>query len=161
MNTLVGHQRIRLGFTLIELLLVIGLIAILASIVIIAINPEKQLTDANNAKAQQHLNTILKGLDQFYLDFERVPIQSQLPAIIDTDREICQDNLSEVDCSINKYAFLTELTPDYLVDIPIDEQNATERVFGPFTARGTGYWVRIDADGRFHVSSPNRGIEIP
>ncbi len=117
------------------------------------------LTD--NAKAQQHLNAIRKGLDQFYLDFERVPLQMQLPAIVDTYREVCLDGISNFNCSINEYAFLTELTPKYLANIPVDSENASESAPGPFAARGTGYWVRIDEDGRFHVSSPKRGIEIP
>jgi len=144
---------LRRGFTLIELLIVIGIIAILAVIVILAINPKKQLTDASNATARQHLGTILKGLEQFNIDFERVPEQFQQPAIIDTFREICRDDIDAFQCVFNEYATLTELTPDYMADIPFDPEYATDR--------GTGYWVRIDDDGRFHVSSPNRGISLP
>lgn len=143
----------RQAFTLIELLIAIGIIGVLAAIVIVAINPDKQLHDATNSASRQHLNSILKGLDQFYLDFERAPVNLGLPAVVAADREICRDSIDAFQCAFYGYASLTELTPDYLADIPVDDSFASER--------GTGYWVRVDADGRFHVSSPGREIELP
>ena len=44
-----GFSSKKKGFTLIEILVVIGIMAVLATIVIIAINPAKQFAQARNA----------------------------------------------------------------------------------------------------------------
>ncbi len=50
------------GFTLIELLIVIGIIAILAAAVIVAINPGKQFEQARNATRWSHMNSIVNAV---------------------------------------------------------------------------------------------------
>ncbi len=52
------------GFTLIEILIVIGIIAILAAIVIVAINPAKQFAQARNTQRESGVNTILNAIGQ-------------------------------------------------------------------------------------------------
>jgi type IV pilus assembly protein PilA len=129
------------GFTLIELLLVIGIIAILASIVIVAINPTKQLGDARNAQRKSDVNTILSAVYQYAIDND-----GSLPSgITTTSKEICATNSTDCDAAID----LDVLTGAYLVRMPRDPQAAS--------ATGTNYWIMENANGRITVSAP--GVE--
>lgn len=56
------------GFTLIEILVVIGLIAILAAIVIIAINPARQFAQGRDTQRNSNLNAILNAVGQRLTD---------------------------------------------------------------------------------------------
>lgn len=134
----------RKGFTLIELLLVIGIIAILASIVIVAINPTKQLGDARDAQRRSDVNTILNAVYQYAIDNN-----GNLPSGIPTTGalEICATESSDCDTVTPVAVDLDALTGSYLVKIPVDPQEVV-------TSTGTNYYIIQDANGRITVSAP-------
>ena len=130
---------VRQGFTLIELLLVIGIIAILAAIVIVAINPTKQLGDARNAQRRSDVNTILNAVYQYSIDNS-----GNLPTTISTtSKKICKSGVN-IDCDADGIS-LNMLTGSYLVGLPFDPQSAT--------ATGMNYYI-IKSGNRVTVSAP-------
>jgi prepilin-type N-terminal cleavage/methylation domain-containing protein len=66
--TFIGQNSRGRGFTLIEILVVIGLIAILAAVVLIAINPAKQFAQARNSQRTANINAILNAIGQRIAD---------------------------------------------------------------------------------------------
>jgi len=134
--------RFRYGFTLIELLLVIGIIAILASIVIVAINPTKQLGDARNAQRRSDVNTVLNAVYQYAID-NNGTLPSTIPTGSGNAAEICTSAaVTAGTCGAG--ISLAVLTGSYLVDIPADPQAS---------GTGTDYTVYQDSQGRVTVSA--------
>lgn len=137
-SLLMSLSTLKRGFTLIELLLVIGIIAILAAIVIVAINPTKQLGDARNAQRRADVNTILNAVYQYSIDNN-----GNLPtAITTTSTAVCRSGVN-VNCTglIN----LNTLTGSYVVALPADPQSAT--------ATSTNYFI-VKSGNRITVSAP-------
>lgn len=129
------------GFTLLEMLLVVALIAILASIVIFAINPAKQLAQARNAQRRTDVNTILNAIYQYSLDN-----QGQLPGDIplDTSLEICQTDAGSCTGLVDLGALT--LDEEYLTAIPQDPNGAC-------TTNSVCYGVHQSANGRITVEA--------
>ena len=61
-------KKLNKGFTLIEILIVIGIIAVLATIVIIAINPARQFAQARDTQRTINTNAILNAIGQRIAD---------------------------------------------------------------------------------------------
>ena len=74
------------GFTLLEILLVVGIISILAGIVIVAVNPVKQLNAVRNAQRMSDMKQINSAISQYYIKNFEYPagITSTITEICDT-----------------------------------------------------------------------------
>ena len=135
-------RTVRAGFTLIELLLVIGIIAILASIVIVAINPTKQLGSARDAQRHSDVNTIVNAVYQYAIDKNALP--STIPTASTLAKSICKTTAAAADWTgcVN----LRMLSGTYIVSVPNDPQIAS----------GTGYtgYMIYSENSRVTVRAP-------
>ncbi len=132
--------RAQRGFTLLEILLVVGAISILAGIVIVALNPSKQLADTRNAQRRVDVNTILNGIYQYAIDNGALPA-----AITTTTTQICKTGAGSCTSLTDLAALTTNGT--YLVSIPTDPTGSG--------TNNTGYTVSKNANGRVTVAAPS------
>jgi prepilin-type N-terminal cleavage/methylation domain-containing protein len=98
------------GFTLIEILVVIGIIAILAAVVLIAINPARQFAQANNSQRTSNVNAILNAIGQYSADNKGDLTDLGLTgSYAEIDEDLCD-----------------ELIPTYLPALPTDPLSDSE-----------------------------------
>jgi prepilin-type N-terminal cleavage/methylation domain-containing protein len=138
------------GFTLLEILLVVAAIAILAGIVILALNPTKQLGDTRNAQRRSDVNTILNGVYQYAIDnsgsfptnIDSVTTSAQ---VLGTAGSGC-DTTCTATTTVAACADITsDLVSTYLVGIPSDPSDGS--------VTNTDYYIDKDVNGRITVGS--------
>lgn len=140
------------GFTLLEVLLVVAIISILAGIVILAINPSKQLGDTRNANRRADVNTVLNGVYQYSIDNNgALPGDGNIAVntkITTTTREICVTATTNANCNTNgPFVDLADLSANgkYLVSIPVDPAGAV--------GTSTKYSIAKDVNNRITVAA--------
>lgn len=135
------------GFTLIEVLLVIAILAILAGIVIIAINPQKQVASARDAQRSSDVYAILSAVHQYAVDHE-----GELPGNLSEDYcEICRTT-SDSCIGLCDLSALT-INEEYLVSMPIDPLCPIDGAY--CDDNGTGYTIQVTENGRIRVNAPD------
>lgn len=99
------------AFTLIELLVVIGILAVLLAITLIAINPSRQFSQANNTKRRSDVNAVLNAVNQYMADNK-----GSLPTGIDTTERV----ISNDPAVTNKVDICSFLVTQYMAGLPVD-----------------------------------------
>ena len=147
------------GFTLIELLVVIGILAILFSIVLIAINPARQFGQANDTKKRSDVLQILNSIHQYAAENS-----GQLPANMPAKPAVGQpantksfswDGASVV---ANNGNICDKILSTYISAIPVAPTVNNGAGLGVgltscTAAYQTGYSLTVDDAGRVTVSS--------
>lgn len=135
------------GFTLIEVLVVIGIIAILAGIVVVAINPARQFAQANNSQRWSNVNAILNAVHQYGVDNRGALPLGLASTTVAT--EICKAGIASTTCTTNGFVDLSMLVPTYIVSIPSDPRGGID------TTYGSGYKINVTSttSGRILVSA--------
>ena len=124
------NEKDKRGFTLIELLIVIGIIAILAAAVIVAINPGQQFAAARDATRESHLSTLYNSLISYQVANQGTWGDIDLPQ---EPTEICDTNEHESStCETEGLIDLSAPTPNYINQIPVDPHAEDD---------GTGYKI--------------------
>ena len=143
------------GFTLIEILVVIGIIAILAAIVIVAINPAKQFAQARNTQRESNVNTILNAVGQRLADNKGVFNGS---FTIGTATYTCPTIPTSVtNIASSGGVDLACLYPTYIpAQVPVDPNGGT---WTSETNYDTKYTIVASTTGRVTVCAPNAAGE--
>lgn len=150
------------GFTLIEILIVIGMLAILTTVVLVAVNPLRQFAQARNSQRQANVSTILNAVSNRiadnrgrFLDGDgctvTLPDTQQLMAGMGSEvHSGGSDSLNIRPC----------LVPAYISEMPVDPHTGSQTCDSiacatPGEAYNSGYYISQDPETmRVKVCAP-------
>lgn len=134
---------------MIEILIVMGLITILASVVLVAVNPLRQFAQARNSQRISNVNAVLNAVGNRLAENRG----------IFTNDTTCTTPIPETAALMSRgdYDIRSCLVPFYLSELPIDPTRGsntctTPSCTGPGENYDTGYTIVRDAEmGRITV----------
>jgi prepilin-type N-terminal cleavage/methylation domain-containing protein len=140
----------RKAFTLIEILIVIGLIAVLAGVLIVALNPARQFAQARNAQRMNNLDTIIGSIMNNITD-NRGLFTCAAGAIPATATTMAS--------GVGNYDIGPCLSPIYANALPFDP-SASGAHWTSTADYDTGYTISLGTDGRITLDAPSAELSV-
>jgi len=144
------------GFTLIEILVVMGMITILASVVLVAVNPLRQFAQARNSQRISNVNAILNAIGN--------RLAENRGLFTDTDCSSLPTNPTSI--ARTGYDLRPCLVPLYLSELPYDPKDGTNTcITSSCTSAGenydTGYTIsQASSTGRITICAPGAAESV-
>ncbi len=141
------NKKIGKGFTLIEILVVIGIIAVLASVVLVSINPARQFKLARDSQRVSNVNALLNSISQNIAEHRGVFTCGTSPLAIPTVPTVVRSATSTGGINIAPC-----VVPTYISVLPFDP-SVSGAHYTSITDYDTAYVIYLDTDGRVTASS--------
>lgn len=147
------------GFTLIELLIAISILAILAAIILVAVDPAKRFAQARDSRRAAETYSILNAILNYMSD-NAGAVPAGLDDDVGTSQVLgtagsgCNTGCSPAGTTLSACLDLTTpLVDEFITSIPIDPRGTNGAV--SYDASRTGYYVNKTANNRIEVGSCN------
>src|SRR4051812_14718707 len=136
------------GFTLIEVLVVIGIIAVLAAVVLVAVNPARQFKLARDSQRTSNVNSLLNAIHQNMAEHRGIFICAGVPKDIPLVATVVKSSTPAGDPG----DIASCVVPDYISSLPFDP-SLTGAHFASTSDYDSGYTISRDSNGRLTASS--------
>ncbi len=151
-----NFHKFQTAFTFVELIIVIAIVAVLTAMVLLLVNPKKQMEKAWDAQRKHDLTMMQKTFEDYYNDKDGYP---------DPD-ELCVDAVvsNGAVCSCHICGLVSNNFSQYLPKLHCDPEYPRHRYLFQFSCTGDRQWYRLcshldsgesDLAYNYGVGSPN------
>ena len=135
------------GFTLVEVLVVVGILAILLAITLVAINPNQHFQDSRNSQRSSNVTAILDAIYEY---------ESAHSGNVPPSLSSASSTATLIGSGTGHIDLCADLVPADIADMPLDPSTGTKA--GADCAADdyeTGYSVSKSASNRFTITAPS------